>query len=424
MDDILIRIPNIGLFSGTLSDAMNELAAFFIDSFDSAIIKFYNHFHLEKLDAWRLLFFIIGFTVTFVFAKIISWFIGKKLSVFVKRTDTLADDIFLDAIGKPIGLAFLCLGIYVSAVPLFILFSDNTRIYFGRICLAIFASSFAWALYRLVSLLDYFLKRLAQRTDNNLDDMIVAVIRRALKTAIFLLSAIFIGQNILKLNITAVLAGAGVAGLAIAFAAQDTIANFFGSVMIILDRPFKIKDRIKVGGGTDGIVEQIGFRSTKVRTLDGHLVSIPNKSLAETEIENISERPYIKQVTNITVTYDTSPEKMQRAIEILHEIFDNHEFISADFPPRINFNAFNDWSLNIMIVCWYHTNDYWKFQEINHKNNMEILKRFNAEGIEFAFPTSTTYLAGDPKRKPEFNLVFSGKTPNMLSENGKDSRKS
>jgi len=388
---------------------LNEFASFLVDILANFKVKLYNHFHLEFLEAWRIIFFIVGFVVSFVIAKIIGWFISEKLGSFVKKTDTLVDDIFFEAIGKPIALAIMSIGIYVSMVPLFVLFSDFARLYFGRICLAIFASAVAWALYRLVSVVDYLLKRIAQRTDNNLDDMIVAVIRRSLKTAIFILSAMFIGQNILKLNITAVLAGAGVAGLAIAFAAQDTIANFFGSIMLILDRPFKINDRINIGGGASGIVEHIGFRSTRIRTLEGHLVSIPNKKLADTEIENITARPFIKHTINITVTYDTSPEKMEKAIEILHQIFDNHECSSPDLPPRIYFNAFNDWSLNIIVICWYNSGDYWKFQDWNHRNNMEILRRFNEEGIEFAFPTSTTYLAGDPKRKPEFILSMTEK---------------
>ncbi len=91
------------------------------------------------------------------------------------------------------------------------------------------------------------------------------------------------------------------------------------------------------------------------------------KKLADTEIENITARPFIKHTINITVTYDTTPEKMERAIEILHQIFDNHEYALPDLPPRIYFNAFNDWSLNIIVICWYNSSDYWKFQEWNHK---------------------------------------------------------
>jgi MscS family membrane protein len=205
----------------------------------------------------------------------------------------------------------------------------------------------------------------------------------------------------LGINITALLAGAGVAGLAVAFAAQDTIANFFGSIMIILDRPFRVGDRIKTSG-IDGAVESVGFRSTRVRTLDGHLVTVPNKGLATEMITNISERPYIKQTFNLTIVYDTPPERVERAIRILHELLDGQPCMKEDKPPLISFSSFNDWSLNILVIVWFVPADYAVFMEWCSVTNLEILRRFNAEGIEFAFPTNTTYIAGDSKRR----LVF------------------
>lgn len=389
------------------SSALNEIAAYADDSMDKLVRHAYDHFNMEAFESWRAAFFVLGLVATILAAKFLAWFIGKKLAGFIRRTETLVDDLVLEALGRPVALAVLSTGLYLSAIPLFLLFSDNARLVFGRICLASFASSIAWAIYRLVAVLDHVLHRFAQRSDNSLDDMIVAAIRRTLKVAIFLLSAMFIGQNILHLNITALLAGAGVAGLAIAFAAQDTIANFFGSVMILLDRPFKLGDRVVVSG-TDGIVENIGFRSTKIRTLGGHLVTVPNKKIADSEIENISGRPHIKHSVNLTVTYDTRPEKVERAVAVLHEIFDGHECSERDFPPRIYFASFGDWALNISATCWYHSPDYWKFQEWVHRSNIEILRRFNDEGIEFAFPTNTTFIAGDPGRRPELAVFNAG----------------
>jgi MscS family membrane protein len=259
------------------------------------------------------------------------------------------------------------------------------------------ATSVAWGTYRLIAVFNHLLTKLSQRTDNNLDDLIVNMIRKALKITIVVASVLFIGQSILGLNITTLLAGAGVCGLAIAFAAKDTIANFFGSLMIILDKPFKVGERI-VFSGVNGVVEHVGLRSTRLRTLDGHLVTVPNSKLADAPIENVGARPYIKFVSNLTLVYDTPAVKVERAVEILHEILDAHDGREEDMPPRIYFNAFNDWSLNIMVIAWFHPGDWVMAQEWNHKTNLEILKRFNAEGIEFAFPTNTTYLAGDSKR--------------------------
>jgi MscS family membrane protein len=178
--------------------------------------------------------------------------------------------------------------------------------------------------------------------------------------------------------------------------------------MIMLDKPFDVGQRITLDG-VDGTVENIGFRSTRVRTLTGHLVTVPNEKMATSKIENIGRRPSIRRLTNITVTYDTPPDKVERAVEIIRGILDNHEGMHPDFPPRVYFNEFNDASLNIIMLYWYHPPDYWKFIEFSQGVNLKIMKEFEAEGIEFAFPTVTNYLAHDPKRP--LHIRFSGDGP-------------
>ena len=156
-------------------------------------------------------------------------------------------------------------------------------------------------------------------------------------------------------------------------------------------------DRIVVDG-QDGSVEEVGFRSTKIRTLDGHLVTVPNGELANKMIRNIGKRPYIKRIANLTVTYDTPPQKIERAIEIVKEILHEHEGMHPDFPPRVYFDEFNAASLNIIVFYWYHPPDYWAYMDFSERFNKEVFRRFGEEGIEFAFPTQTLYLAGDPAR--------------------------
>jgi MscS family membrane protein len=243
----------------------------------------------------------------------------------------------------------------------------------------------------------------ASRTDNDLDDMFVQAVRRTLRALIVVLGVLFISQTILQWNITALLASAGVAGLAIAFAAQDTIANFFGSFMLLLDRPFKVGERVVVNG-SEGFVEGLAFRSTRVRTLDGHLVSIPNKIVANEKIENIGRRPFIRRVANITVTYDTPVAKLERGVSCIKEILARHGHMHPDMPPRVYFSDFNDWSLNILMVAWYKpergpVEEWWEYLEWCEQVNFDIMRAFEAEGIEFAFPTNTTYLAHDPRRE-------------------------
>ncbi len=228
------------------------------------------------------------------------------------------------------------------------------------------------------------------------------------------------------------LASVGIGGLAIALAARPTLENIIGSFMIFLDKPYRVGQRVNVLGH-NGTVESIGLRSTKIRLLTGHLTSIPNQQMANAEVENIGRRPHIRRVFNVTITYDTPPEKIARGVEIIRDILavpetpqspesgatsGTEEFAVAvgtesradqqphpneainqpDFPPRVYFNEMNADSLNIIVIYWYHPPEYWDYLEHAQWINMEIMERFNAEGIDFAFPTQTLHMAGDDKR--------------------------
>jgi MscS family membrane protein len=368
---------------------------------EQTLRKFGTDFQFEKLTPKDILFFFAGLILTMLVARFARWCLEHYAVKLASRTETEVDDLIFSAVGRPASLLIVALGIYGSSSILFPLMSANMTAIVGKLCIAIVAVAIAWALYRLVSVVDYLVGRYAKRSDNDLDDLVVPAISRTLKVIVVVFSVLLIGQNIFNVNITTLLAGAGVAGLAVAFAAQDTIANVFGSIMVILDQPFKAGEIVKVADIT-GQVEQIGFRSTKIRTLNGHLVTIPNKNMANATIENISKRPSIKHEINLTLVYDTTPDKMELAIKLLHEIFDNHENMKPEFPPKIFFNSFKEWSLNIYMIVWFSSSDYFAFLTWLNGKNLEILRRFNEAGIEFAFPSNTTYLAGDPKRKVEF----------------------
>lgn len=167
---------------------------------------------------------------------------------------------------------------------------------------------------------------------------------------------------------------------------------------MILDKPFNVGDRVNAGG-KDGIVETVGLRSTKLRALDGTQWCVPNKEMSEISLQNLSRRPNFKHVFDIGLVYGTTPEKMSRAIEILHEILDAYPlFDSENQPAHIHFYALKDWSMNIQAIVWFQTTDYFVYLDNVEKINFEVLKRFNAEGLEFAFPSNTTYIAGDNTR--------------------------
>jgi len=268
-----------------------------------------------------------------------------------------------------------------------------------------------WLIYRSVDVVELLLRRWTARTDTMLDDQLVPLIRKTLRVFIVIIAALFIAKNAFKADVGAMIAGLGIGGLAFALAAKDTIANVFGSVMILIDRPFRLGDRIKVSG-QDGWVEEVGFRSTRIRTLEGHLVTIPNASLATTDIENVTRRPAIKRVLNVTVTYDTPPEKLQRGIEILNEMLAaRSEHFLEDSPPKVFFSDFNADSLNIIVYYWFVPPDWWEYLAFNHEFNMELLRRYNEEGIEFAFPTQTLYVKQDSDLSAEVTVKPKSDTP-------------
>ncbi len=257
--------------------------------------------------------------------------------------------------------------------------------------------------YLLLDLLEYRLQRFVKKDDNLFDDNFVQVVRLLSRFAVILIGAVVMIQTISGKPLSALLAGLGIGGLAVALAAQDTLKNLFGGFMIMLDKPFSLGERVLVDG-QDGVVEQIGFRSTRLRTLTGHLVTVPNEKMAANNVENIGRRPYIRRLSNLTITYDTPPDKIERALEIVRGILDNHEGMDPEFPPRVYFSEFNDASLNLLMVYWYHPNDYWAFCRFNETVNLQIMRAFEAEGIEFAFPTQTLYLAHDPQRRLQIDL--------------------
>ena len=153
-------------------------------------------------------------------------------------------------------------------------------------------------------------------------------------------------------------------------------------------------DRISFDGH-DGTIEEVGLRSPRLRRSDGHLVTIPNGELANSTIHNIAKRPFIRRILTLGLTYDTSPEKVRRAQEILEELLKDHEGLDPEGErlPRVHFSDFSASSMDLKCIYWYHPPAYWDYMEFSEKLNLEILTRFNEAGIELAFPTQTIHLA-------------------------------
>lgn len=221
--------------------------------------------------------------------------------------------------------------------------------------------------------------------------MLSPILKRTLQVVVIGLILAQIFHILSDKPITPIIASLGIVGAAVALAAQDTFKNFFGSFVLAGDKPFEIGERIVVDG-FDGPVESIGLRSTRIRTLEGHLVTLPNGVLVNKSIQNIGKREYIRRVGTISITYDTAPEKMEEALAILNHILENHEGLNPDFPPRVFFKDLATFSLDILFIYWYFPPDYWAYMAFSEWVNLEIMKRFNKADIKFAFPTQTIHI--------------------------------
>ena len=348
---------------------------------------------------WRFAFILLVVLVAMAAGRIAQYVISNYALTREKKHRATVITIFLKCLAKPISVALFALGLFVCRA--FLVFGEEgidpvIGQCWTKVAKAVAAIAAAYALYRLVDVIEYYLLLWTGKTKTKLDDMLVPVVRKSLRATIAIIAALWIADGILGAQIRTILLSAGVGGIAIALAAKDTIANFFGSVTIFVDRPFQIGELVKIGDHY-GPVEDVGFRSTRIRTLQGHLVTVPNSLITNSTVENVGRRPFIRRTSNITITYDSGHKKTERAVEIIKEILSGVPEINTDpqKPPRVYFSDFNDWSLNVYMSYWVKPPDYWLYHEVNERVNLEIMKHFEAEKIEFAFPSQTLYVKKD-----------------------------
>ncbi|MHC4562143.1 MAG: mechanosensitive ion channel family protein [Planctomycetota bacterium] len=350
---------------------------------------------IEILDnrLWQWLALLGVLLGSMIAGRIISYGLLGRANRLRERPGWETLEILLRAIEKPAILLLVGIGLHLSRI--FMTLDAEMKGHWTKATTVLVTVAFGWLVYRLVDAVEHYLRRWTSKTETPLDDQLVPLIRKSLRVLIVIMVGLFIVQNVCKQDIGALLAGLGLGGLAFALAAKDTLANLFGSLTILADRPFHLDDRIRVNGH-DGVVEEVGFRSTRLRTLDGNLVIVPNASMTSHMVENVGRRPFIKRVLNVTVTYDTPPEKLQRGVDILKDMLAARmNAFPEENPPRVSFSDFNAESLNIVVYYYFTPPDWWEYLEFNHAFNSELLQRFNDEGIEFAFPTRTLYVKQD-----------------------------
>lgn len=340
----------------------------------------------------KLAIFFIIITITFIIKSLFLYILDKKLTVLVKKTKTELDDMLLTTIKNPIGYLILLQGFYLAIlslqlpekIGLFDIISIVQSIY-------ILAISFImlYFIFKVIDIIAYYLYKQAKKTDSPLDDQLVPLVVKSLRILVVTLGILFILQNF-GYNITSLLAGLGIGGLAFALAAQNTVSNLFGSITIFSDKPFQLGDWISIGD-VEGIVEDVGFRTTRVRRFDQALVTVPNSQFINTGIINFTAMKKRRISFNLGITYGTSTNQIKEVVEGIRKIIEKDEKFDHSF-YMVRFTEFGAYSLNIFVYCFVKTTDWVESYAIREEFNLKIMQLLEELDIEIAFPSQTIYL--------------------------------
>lgn len=306
---------------------------------------------------------------------------------FAKRTQTLLDNEILTVIRKVGVFSLILAGVYFGLKSLSI--PENIWYYTEKIIQAIFVIKLFQGITHFFGfIIENYIQKLL-KLKKGFDIQLTRLITRIVNIAVWIIGISLILQ-IFGYNISAIIAGLGIGGLAIALAAQDTLGNFFSSISIIADRPYKIGDHIKFED-TEGIIKDIGLRTTRIETFFGTVVSVPNNVIAKAKVENLAKRKTHRHDAAVGVTYDTSTTKVKKALTIIRDIIKKEKNVTNEY--RVHFTSYDPSSLKIEFT--FHVKnpeDYDLFLRTLNNINLSIKTAFEKEGIEMAFPTRTVYM--------------------------------
>ena len=348
------------------------------------------------LYVWQYLSLIIILSICGIFYAAFTYLLRRILTRLLLRKGykELARKLILP-IARPLSLFFVALLllvlIRVVQLPIY------TFQYITLVIRALLPLFITIVFYRLVDVLGIYLTRLAAKTDSSMDDQLVPLVIKALRPIVVIVGGIFIIES-LNVNVTPLIAGISIGGLALALAAQDTLKNFFGSVMIFLDRPFQIGQWI-TAGSLDGTVEEVGFRSTRIRTFRNSLLSVPNGKLADMAIDNHGMREYRRFYTNIALQYDTPVTHLEQFVQGLRKIVLEHPETRKDY-FEIHMNDMAASSLNVMFYIFFAVPTWSDELRCRHEVILAIIKLAQKLGVQFAFPTQTLHMETFPEKAP------------------------
>ena len=389
----LVKEDNRWLFSQATIDRIDYLySEHYSWLIDVVIDELPPMFKAKRLglEIWQFFALFIWILIGLVLKNVAEFLVTNHVKKLAKKTTSVWDDKLLQYGTPPSGYIFLFLFYTLTYSNLRVGVSLN---HFLSLALEIgVILSVIWLIYNLINVLDAYLTELTAKTESKLDDQLVPLIRKSLKVVVVIIGFVFILQNF-GYNVASLLAGLGLGGLAFALAAKDTLANFFGSITIFLDKPFQIGDWVELSG-QHGIIEEVGFRSTRIRTFENSLLSIPNASMANTTINNYGARKFRRYRGVLNVTYDTPPEKVEAFVEGIKNLVRTNEYTRKDY-FEIHFNDFGAHSLDILVYIFFITPDWSTELRQRHLFLLDVYRLADELGVEFAFPTQTVHLKSE-----------------------------
>jgi len=333
----------------------------------------------NPLKTWLLALVIASGAI--IIGKLLYWIIQKTLKVYTKNTDNDLDFIFIDMIEEPLSLAIALSGVWFAIDILTV--SPGVDKFIDSVFYFLVIFNIAWFATRLLdAVIEKYIAPKVKESETDLDDILLPIIRKLVNISIWAIT-IVVGIDNAGYNVTTMVTGLGIGGLVFALAAKDAVSNLFGGFIIFSDKPFNINERI-ILNGYEGYVREIGLRSTKIETLDGRIVTMPNSKVTDNAVLNVSKEKGRKVKFYLGLTYDTQPESIELAKEIVTKILDENEHTQD---AVVAFDSFGDFSLNIVVIYWIKRGS--PIAQTNDNINMQILKEFNKHKLDFAFPTQT-----------------------------------
>lgn len=342
--------------------------------------KFYGN----DISQWLIALSIILATV--ILGRVLYWFFTKIVRIFTDRTKTKLDDIIIDKIEEPIIAVFVIVGAWYGISTLDMSKSVANQISGGVVLIIVL--DIAWLIVRTVDgLIEEYIVPLVEKSENNLDDAILPIARRGFEIMVWVI-AVVIGLNNAGYDVAAILSALGIGGLALALGARTTLMNVFGGLVILINQPFKIEDRIRIDEH-DGYVEKITLSNTKLRTfLDNYLVTIPNRLFTDKEVVNISAAPGSKADFSLHLPINTSSRDIRGVVDFLKDLSLTHPEVSRDC--RVAMKGVNDYSLVILFIFYiYPDAPYW---DVKTEVILSILDELKYRGINMVTRNSLTFV--------------------------------